>query len=52
MTPDHSAVPANPGGNVTISPARKGHRPQLPPNFNPNGLKYMPADTGGPRVFA
>jgi hypothetical protein len=38
----------NVGGNVTISPARKGHRPQLPPNFNPNGLTYTPADTGIP----
>ena len=41
-------VPGNPGGSVTISPAGKGHRPQFPPNFNPNGLKYMPADTGAP----
>jgi hypothetical protein len=40
--------PGSPGGNVTISPAQKGHRPQLPPNFNPNGLKYTPADTGIP----
>ncbi|HEY1667988.1 MAG TPA: ABC transporter permease [Trebonia sp.] len=38
----------NIGGNVTIPPAGKGHRPQLPPNFNPNGLKYTPADTGLP----
>ncbi len=43
-----TTVPGSPGGNVTISPARKGHRPQLPPNFNPNGLKYTPADTGIP----
>src|SRR5580692_7208149 len=43
-----TTVPGSPGGNVTISPASKGHRPQLPPNFNPNGLKYTPADTGIP----
>jgi hypothetical protein len=43
-----TAVPGNLGGSVTISPARKGHRPQFAPNFNPNGLKYMPADTGAP----
>ena len=43
-----TTVPGNPGGNVAISRARKGHRPQLPPNFNPNGLKYMPADTSAP----
>ena len=43
-----TTVPGNPGGSVTISPARKGHRPQFAPNFNPNGLKYMPADTGAP----
>src|SRR5882757_7659967 len=43
-----TTVPGSPGGSVTISPARKGHRPQLPPNFNPNGLKYTPADTGIP----
>ena len=38
----------HPGGSGTISPAGKGHRPQFPPNFNPNGLKYTPADTGIP----
>jgi hypothetical protein len=43
-----TTVPGHPGGNVTISPAGKGHRPQLPPNFNPNGLRYTPADTGIP----
>ena len=43
-----TTVPGSPGGNVTISPARNGHRPQLPPNFNPNGLRYTPADTGIP----
>ncbi len=43
-----TTVPGNPGGSVTISPARKGHRPQFAPNFNPNGLKYMPADSGAP----
>ncbi len=43
-----TTVPGGPGGSVTISPARKGHRPQFPPNFNPNGLKYTPADTGIP----
>jgi len=43
-----TTVPGNLGGNVAISPARKGHRPQLPLNFNPNGLQYLPADTGIP----
>gem|GEM_PF-275310 len=43
-----TTVPGNPGGSVTLSPARKGHRSQLPLNFNPNGLKYAPADTGIP----
>jgi hypothetical protein len=43
-----ATVPGSLGGNVTISPAGKGHRPQLPPNFNPSGLKYVPADTGIP----
>jgi hypothetical protein len=43
-----TTVPGNPGESVTISPARKGHRPQFAPNFNPNGLKYMPAETGAP----
>ncbi len=42
-----TAGPANPGGNVTISPT-KGPQPQSAPNFNPNGLTYMPADTGAP----
>ncbi len=41
-----TTVPGNPGG--TISPARRGHGPQFPPNYNPNGLRYMPADTGAP----
>ncbi len=43
-----ATVPGSLGGNVTISPARKGHRPQFPPNFNPSGLAYVPADTGIP----
>jgi hypothetical protein len=43
-----TTAPGSLGGNVAISPARKGLRPQLPPNFNPNGLKYLPADTGLP----
>jgi len=43
-----TTVPGGLGGNVTISPAAKGHRPQFPPNFNPNGLRYTPADTGIP----
>jgi hypothetical protein len=43
-----TTVPGSPGGSVTISPARKGHRPQFASNFNPNGLKYTPADTGVP----
>jgi hypothetical protein len=42
-----ATVPGSLGGNVTIFHS-KGHRPQLPPNFNPNGLKYTPADTGLP----
>ncbi|MGH3237122.1 MAG: ABC transporter permease, partial [Streptosporangiaceae bacterium] len=40
--------PGSVGGNVTIPPARNGHRPQFPPNFNPNGLRCTPADTGIP----
>lgn len=32
-----TTVPGSPGGNVTISSARKGHRPQLPPNLTPAG---------------
>jgi hypothetical protein len=43
-----TTVPGNAGGSVTISPAGKGHRPQLPANFNPNGLKYTPGDIGAP----
>ena len=43
-----TTVPDGPGGNVSISPAGKGHRPQLPPDFNPGGLKYTPADIGIP----
>jgi hypothetical protein len=43
-----TTAPADLGGTVTISPALKGHRPQLQPNFNPNGLRYTPADTGIP----
>jgi hypothetical protein len=35
-------------GNVTISPARKGHGRQILQNYNPNGLRYVPADTGVP----
>ena len=43
-----TTVPGGLGGNVTISPARKGHRPQSAANFNPNGLRYTPADAGIP----
>jgi hypothetical protein len=43
-----TTVPGSPGGNVTISPAGKGHRPQFALDFNPSGLRYMPADTGLP----
>ena len=43
-----TTVPGNPGGGNRATPAGKGHRPQFAPNFNPNGLKYMPADTGAP----
>src|SRR5580693_3420832 len=37
--------PGSLGGNFTV---RKGHRAQFAPNFNPNGLRYTPADTGIP----
>ncbi|HME67322.1 MAG TPA: FtsX-like permease family protein, partial [Streptosporangiaceae bacterium] len=40
-----TTVPGSLGGNVTV---RKGHRAQFAPNFNPNGLRYTPADTGIP----
>lgn len=43
-----TTVPGNPGGSVTTSPTGKGRRPQFALNFNPSGLKYMPADTGVP----
>ena len=43
-----ATVPGNLGGNVTSSPAGNGHRPRFPPNYNPNGLRYVPADTGIP----
>jgi FtsX-like permease family protein len=43
-----TTVPGNLGANITISPAGNGHRRQFPPDYNPNGLKYMPADTGVP----
>lgn len=43
-----TTVPAHPGGNVTVSPAGKGHRPRSALDFNPSGLRYMPADTGLP----
>lgn len=43
-----ATVSGNLGGNTKVSPAGEGHRPQSALNFNPSGLRYVPADTGIP----